>query len=669
MLDQTLPQLLLRRAEATPDATAYREKDLGVWNERSWAQVAREVREAAMGLDALGVRRGDRVAVIADNITEWPLVELAAQSLGAISIGVYPSSVRDEVRYMLGYVEASVVLCEDQEQVDKVLGVLDELPGLGHIVYQDGRGMRAYADGAGRVTEGARREAEPDGPVEPAGGVAAAAPGLLSWRALLEGGRAADAADPHRYPALVAEGDADDVCHLSTTSGTTGRPKAAMLSHRNYTSMAYALHRVDAVEPLDDYVSFLPFAWIVEQVFAVALPLLTGMVVNFPESANTAMSDLREIGPHMMLGAPRVWEGVQSSIWVKIDEAYAVNRWVYRRLMAFGRRAAEYRMRGRRMPPLMRLGYALANQALFRPLKDQLGFLRLRRAYTGGAALGPDTFALFQGLGVNLKQVYGQTETAGLAYVQADGEIDPETVGRPLPGVEVRIDERGEVLTRCDGVCHGYFRRPEAFEEVRTEDGWLRSGDAGLQRDDGHLVIIDRVSDVMHTAAGHLFSPQFIENKLKFSPFIKEAVVVGDGRPFTSAMINIDPMTVGKWAEDRGLGYTTYADLSQNPEVGELLLAEVRAANNDLQEPERIRRFVLLYKLLDADDEELTRTGKVRRAFVAERYADILEALYATTRRRVRVRAEYRYQDGQVTEVDTEVAVLEPGAGPVGATA
>lgn len=631
LLELTLPQLLLRRAAAAPERVAYRQKDLGIWNEVSWGEVAVRVREAALGLLSLGLEPGDNVAILADNIPEWAVLELAAQSIGAVSVGIYPSSVQDEVRYMLEHTEAKVVLVEDQEQADKVLAVRGALPNVRQVIYEDPRGMRAYQD-----------------------------EGLMSWEALLAAGRALGARSPALFEEHVAQGKPDDVCHLSTTSGTTGRPKAAMLTHRNYLAMAHALHQVDPVREGDDYVSFLPFAWIVEQVFALALALLTGMVVNFPESAETAMDDLREIGPHMMLGAPRVWEGVQSQIWVRLGESYPFNRWVYERLLRVGRRAAEYRMRGRPLPWGLALGYRLAHAALFRPLKDQLGFLRLRRAYTGGAALGPDTFAFYQGIGVNLKQVYGQTETAGLAYVQRDGEIDPDTVGRPLPGVEVRISEAGEVMTRCAGICRGYYRQPFTDELI---DGFFRSGDAGYLNERGELVIIDRVKDVMHTASGEMFSPQFIENKLKFSPFIKEAVVYGDGQPFVTALLNVDPLTVGKWAEDRGLSYTTYADLSQNPEVSKLTLREVAAVNHTLPSAQRIRRFVLLYKLLDADDEELTRTGKVRRGLIAERYAPILQALYEPGRARVAVKAEFRYQDGQVVTLETEVAVLEPAQG------
>ncbi len=636
LLELTLPQLLLRRAEAAPHAVAFREKDLGVWNELTWGEVATRVRNAALGLLSLGVQPGDKVAVLADNIPEWAILELAAQAVGAVSIGVYASSVRDEVRYMLEYTEAKVVLVEDQEQADKVLDVRGELPILGKVVFEDPRGMRGYLDD----------------------------PWFMSWDDLLVRGEELHAEEPHLFAEHVAQGKPDDVCHFSTTSGTTGRPKAAMLTHRNYLSMAYALHQIDPILEGDDYVSFLPFAWIVEQVFALALPLLTGMVVNFPESSETAMDDLREIGPHMMLGAPRVWEGVQSQIWVRLEESYPLNRWVYKRLMNVGRRAADYRMKGKALPPALALAYRFAHFALFRPLKDQLGFLRLRRAYTGGAALGPDTFRLFQGMGVNLKQVYGQTETAGLAYVQRDGEVNPDTVGKPLPGVEVRVSETGEVMTRCQGVCRGYYRRP--FED-ELEDGFFRSGDAGYLNQEGDLVIIDRVKDVMHTASGHMFSPMFIENKLKFSPFIREAVVYGDARAFVTALINIDPLTVGKWAEERGFSYTTYADLSQNIEVGRLVLAEVEAVNADLPAPERLERFMLLYKLLDADDEELTRTGKVRRGFIAERYEPILGALYDRAKDKVRIQAEFNYQDGQVVTLETDVVVLEPGkAGSIG---
>ncbi len=631
MIEQTLPQLLFERAKKTPNKVALREKDFGVWNEIIWQEFAESVRHSAMALSKLGVKRNDKVAILADNIPEWPIMELAAQSIGAISIGIYASSVRDEVEYLLDYSDAVLVLCQDQEQTDKVVDIREKLPKLKHLVFEDPRGMRDYINDDF----------------------------FLSWERLQEIGAEFDKEHPQKFEGELKQGMADDICHFSVTSGTTGKPKATMLSHYNYLSMAAALLKLDPIDEGDDYVSFLPFAWIVEQVFGLAMPLLTGMVVNFPESADTAMSDLKEIGPHMMLGAPRIWEGVQSQIWVKMNESYGFNKWAYKKMMTTGAKAAEYRMKGAKMPLGLALAYRWAHFALFRPLKDQLGFLRLKRAYTGGAALGPDTFKFFQGMGLNLKQVYGQTETAGLTFVQPDGQINPDSVGVALPGVKVRISDEGEVLINCDGICKGYYKLEETFKDELI-DGYFRTGDAGFINEDNDLVIIDRVKDVMHTATGHLFSPQFIENKLKFSPFVKEAVVYGDNKEYITSMLNIDPMTVGKWAEDRGIGYTTYADLSQNEEVSKLILAEVNKVNQDLQAEEQIKRFVLLYKLLDADDEELTRTGKVRRGFISESYKDILDALYNPNTKQIRIIAEYNYQDGQTSSIETDVTILEP---------
>lgn len=630
-IEHTLPQLLQERAKANPNKVAIREKDFGVWNEITWSELAKRVRHAALALVKLGVKRNDKVAILADNIPEWPIMELAAQSIGAISIGIYASSVREEVKYLLEYSDATVVLCQDQEQTDKVVDVRHELAKLKKLIFEDPRGMRSYLDDDF----------------------------FMAWDDFLEQGAIFEKEKPQLYETELAKGDKNDICHFSTTSGTTGKPKATMLSHYNYLSMANALIQVDPIAEGDDYVSFLPFAWIVEQVFGLAVPLLTGMVVNFPESAETAMTDLKEIGPHMMLGAPRIWEGVQSQIWVKMNESYGFNRWAYKRMMATGSKAAKYRMAGKKMPLGLALAYRWAHFALFRPLKDQLGFLRLKRAYTGGAALGPDTFKFFQGMGLNLKQVYGQTETAGLTYVQLDGQINPDSVGVALPGVEAKISDSGEVLIKCDGICRGYYKLEEAFKDELI-DGFFKTGDAGFINEENDLVIIDRVKDVMHTANGQMFSPQFIENKLKFSPFIKEAVVYGNNKEYITTMLNVDPLTVGKWAEDKGIGYTTYADLSQNELVADLILEEVNKVNQDLQIDEQIKRFVLLYKLLDADDEELTRTGKVRRGFISESYKEILNALYDDAKKKIKIIAEYNYQDGQKSSIETNVTILEP---------
>ncbi|GAA6734960.1 long-chain fatty acid--CoA ligase [Thermus oshimai] len=628
----TLPQLLRLRALEEGDRVALREKDLGIWNEITYAEYYEKVLLFAHGLLSLGFNPGDRLAILADNIPEWLYAELGAQAVRGISVGVYQSSLPPEIAYMLTYTGASIVLAEDQEQVDKLYEIRNEIPQVRHVIYEDEKGMGGYRD-----------------------------PWLLSFQEVLERGREHRTKHPEAVEKLLLSASPEEVCHLSSTSGTTGRPKAAMLRHRNMVHMGVALQGVDPLAPTDDYLSFLPLAWIGEQMMSVAMALTGGFAVNFPEAVETAMHDLKEIGPHVMFSPPRVWESIQSNIFVRISESPRFNRFVYERLLRIGYRAAEYRMRGRPMPLALRLAYWLSDQLLFKPLRDQLGFLRLRRAYTGGAALGPDTFRFFHAIGVNLKQIYGQTEIIGIAFVHRDGDIRYDTVGKPIPGTEVRISEEGEILCRSDAVCAGYWERPEATAET-FRDGWLHTGDAGYLTEDGHLVVIDRLSDVMRTQSGEIFSPQFVENKLKFSPYIKEAVVFGDRKPYLAAFLNVDPQTVGKWAEDRGLAYTTYLDLSTKPEVAELIQKEVERVNRDLPEALKVRRFLLLPKLLDADDEELTRTGKVRRGLIARKYGPLVEALYSG-QEEAEVETEFRYQDGTLQRVRARVPVLTLGEG------
>ena len=473
----TLPQLLRLRAEHEGDLVALRENDYGIWNEITYAQYYENVLLFAHGLLSLGFGPGERLAVIADNIPEWLYAELGAQAVRGISVGVYQSSLPPEIAYMLQYTGASVVLAEDQEQVDKLYEIRTEIPHVRYVIYEDEKGMRGYKD-----------------------------PWLLSFAEVLERGREHRRKHPDAVERLLLEASPEEVCHLSSTSGTTGRPKAAMLRHRNLIHMGVAIQEVDPLLPTDDYLSFLPLAWIGEQMMSVAMALTGGFAVNFPEEVETALQDLKEIGPHVMFSPQRVWEGIQSQVWVRISESPWFNRFVYERLLKVGYRAAEYRMRGRPMPLGLRLAYWFADQVLFKPLRDQLGFLRLRRAYTGGAALGPDVFRFFHAIGVNLKQVYGQTEIIGIAFVHRDGDVRHDTVGLPIPGTEVRISEAGEILLRSDAVCAGYWERPEATQET-FGDGWLHTGDAGYLTEDGHLVVIDRLSDVMRTEKGTVFSP------------------------------------------------------------------------------------------------------------------------------------------------------------------
>ncbi|MBW2365253.1 MAG: AMP-binding protein, partial [Deltaproteobacteria bacterium] len=460
---------------------------------------------------------------------------------------------------------------------------------------------------------------------------------------------------PDYFDELIEQGDPDDICHFCLTSGTTGLPKAAMLSHRNYINMGIQITKVDKLEDTDEYLSFLPFAWIGEQMNSFGMAMAVGITINFPESVETSMEDLKEIGPHFMFGAPRIYETIRSQIWLKIDESYWLNKKLYAYFIKIGKKAAQFRMSGRKMPRSLALLSWLGKILVFKPLINQIGLLRLRRAYTGGAALGPELFTFYQAIGVNLKQIYGQTEIIGIAYMHRDGDVRPHTVGKPLPETKCKISESGEILSKSPSVCSGYYKLPEKTAEL-LEDGWLHSGDAGYMDENGHLVVIDRVSDVMHNTAGEMFSPVFLENRLKFSPYIKEAVIFGDKKDFVAALINIDPIVVGKWAEDRSVSYTTFMDLSGKPEVASLIKEEVASINQNAEKNHfKIKRFAVLYKLLDMDDGELTKTGKIRRKFVKEKYQNLYDGLYDEKIKKKDVEAFFQYQDGQTTTVKTKI--------------
>ncbi len=625
LLQFSIPQLLRWRVQSTGEKVALREKDFGTWNSYTWDSYYDYVSRTGLGLQKLGLKKGDTIALIGDNIPEMLFVAIGAQAVGAISAAIYQTTMPDEIAQLLEYMEVSMVFCDDQEQVDKLVEVRDRLPTLKHVIYEDPRGMRGYRSD--------------------------------DWFIFIEDiyklGDEARKSSPDLFESLVDEGTADDVCHLCLTSGTTGLSKGTMLTHKNFISMGLQLAEADPLESSDEYVSFLPFAWIGEQMNSFGVAMATGITINFPESVETAMEDLKEIGPHFMFGAPRIYETIRSQIWLKIDESYWLNQKLYNYFIEVGEKAAGYRMSGKPMPLGLKFKSWLGYQMMFRPLINQIGLMRLRRAYTGGAALGPELFTFYQAIGVNLKQIYGQTEIVGIAYMHRDGDIRPDTVGKPLPNTECRISEEGEILSRSPSVTPGYYKLPDKTDEL-LEGGWLHSGDAGYIDDNGHLVVIDRLSDVMHNAGGEMFSPMFLENKLKFSPYIKEAVIFGDKQPFVSALINIDPIVVGKWAEDRGISYTTFMDLSAKPEVAELIHEQVIEVNERAEKAHfRIKRFAILYKLLDTDDGELTKTGKIRRKFVREKYEDLYDALYDEGLTEKEVEAFFQYQDGQSTTVQT----------------
>jgi len=620
----TLPKLLVRNARAHGAEVALREKAFGVWRSVTWAEYEARTRAFALGLGKLGLGAGDVVGLIGDNRPDWVAGEIAAHAIGARSLGIYRDALDDEVAYLLEHAGAAAVIAEDEEQVDKLLNVSDRVPRLRHIVYSDPRGMRKHAD-----------------------------PRLMPASALVAAGDAAHAADPGGWERLVEATRGEEVAILCTTSGTTARPKLAMLTAGTLIRHCEAYLRADPKGPGDEYVSVLPLPWIMEQIYALGWSLIARMKVNFAEEPETTMADFREIGPSFVLFAPRVWEALAAEVRAKVMDSSPLKRRMFDLGMRLGLEALE---RGGRS--------ALADGLLFRALRDRLGFTNLRSAATGGAALGPDTFRFFLAMGVPLRQLYGQTETLGAYTVHRPGDVDFDTVGLPFDGsVEIRVDEPdqngvGEIVTRHPNMFSGYLG---AAENPDLRDGWLHTGDAGYFGRNGHLVVIDRIKDIATTSRGDRFSPQYIENKLKFSPYVAEAVVLGDGRPHLAAMICIRFPIVSKWAERNRIAFTTYSDLSSKDQVLELLRGEVEKVNATLPGPQRIRDFLLLYKELDADDEELTRTRKVRRGVIARKYGDIIEAIYRGDRA-IPVDTTIAFQDGTRQRIRTTIRVVSMAA-------
>jgi long-chain acyl-CoA synthetase len=614
----TFPKLLAELDQRYGDTRiAVQEKRYGIWQPFTWRQFHGRVRDFAHGLAALGVGPGEVVAVLGDNRPEWLISELAAQSLGACTVGIYPTSVGDEIVHVLTDGQVKVVVAEDQEQVDKIIELKDRLPTVEKVIYYDTRGLELYE-----------------------------VPYLLEFTAVEASGREWGEAHPGWLDEHVAAGRAADIAVICTTSGTTGRPKLAMLSHANLLEMGRSLNQVDPIGMDDRYLSFLPLAWIGEQMISVACGLQMGFTLSFAEEAATQRADLRELGPNVMFSPPRIWEDMLSSIMVRVGEAGWAKRKAFSWGQAVGDRYAETRLKGGKAGVLLRLQHRLADWVALRPVRDQLGLTRIQRCYTGGAPLGPDVFRFFHSIGVNLKQIYGQTEICGIAVMHTDDDVKFATVGKPCPGTEMRIADNGEILLKSKAVFHGYYNNEAATAETVDSDGWLHTGDAGYLDEHDHLVVIDRAKDVMEMPDGTRFSPAFIENKLKFSPYVEEAVVFWqDGSPDITAILTIEPSTVGSWAEHRRLGYTTYTDLAGKAEVRELLSEEVARANEDLPESVKVRRFVLLHKQFDPDDDEITRTRKVRRRVINERYAAIIDGL-AEGAPQVEIKSLVTYQDG-----------------------
>jgi long-chain acyl-CoA synthetase len=625
----TLPRLLQRNAREFGARPAMREKDRGIWQSYTWQQCHDQVRDVALGLAALGFRRGDKLSVIGDNRARLYWAQIAATCLGGTSVPVYQDVIARELIFVLNHAETAVVVAEDQEQVDKILSLKDQLPALRLVVYDDPRGISRYRFDW-----------------------------LKSYQEVVRLGRDFGREHAGYFDAEIEKGHADEVALICYTSGTTGNPKGAMLTHANALTTAALFGKVEDVRRDEEWLAYLPMAWAGDVLYTMVLSLLVGFTVNCPESPQTVQRDLRELGPTAFLAPPRIWESMLTAVQVRAADATRLKRWVFERCQAAAQEAEILRGEGKPLPIRLRLACALGEVLVYRPVRDQLGLLRTRWCYSGGGPLGADTFRFFRAFGVNLKQIYGSTELSGLASLQADGEADPNSSGRPCPGIEVKIGDRSEVLVKSPGVFKGYFKNDEATRQAIDAEGWFHTGDAGFLDARGHLVIVERAKDVGALLGGTPFAPQFIENKLKFSPYIREAVAFGHDRPFVAAMIAVDPGTMGSWAERRGVTYTSYMDLSQRPEVRELIRDEVTKCNASLPDGIKVRRFLLLAKELDADDAEMTRTRKVRRHYVAEKYADVIEAFYSG-QNEAELEATVTYEDGRQATIRSRVRMVD----------
>jgi len=632
----TFPKLLLENARLRGDRPASREKEFGIWQSWSWAEVAEETRALALGLSSLGLQRGESIAIIGPNRPRlyWSMV--AAQMLGAVPVPVYQDSVAEEMQYVLDNAGVSFVVVEDQEQVDKILSVQDRLPGLRHVVYCDPRGLRNYDHST-----------------------------MHSYAQAQRIGRDAEAELGAQLDASIAAGKGADTCVMLYTSGTTGRPKGVVLSHDNIIVTSIASVKFDRLVETDSILAYLPMAWVGDFIFSMGQAYVSGFCVCCPESADTMMADLREIGPTYFFAPPSIFERLLTTVTIRMEDAGRMKRWLYKTFMDHARAMSGKRKRGEEPSLGDKLKYSLGELLVYGPLKNTLGLTRVRVGYTAGEAIGPDLFEFYRSIGINLKQLYGQTEASVFITQQPDDGVDPDCVGVPTPGVEIRIDEQtGQVFYRSPGVFQEYYKNPQATAETKDAEGWVATGDAGfMDPRTGQLRILDRAKDVGKLADGSLFAPKYVENKLKFFPNILEAVVFGDGRESCMAFINIDLNAVGNWAERNNIAYGGYTELAAHPQVYQMIQENIEATNRSLAEDPmlsgcQITRFLVLNKQLDADDGELTRTLKVRRNIVAEKYAALIDALYGG-QKNVFAEIEVTYEDGRKGKISGTLEIRD----------
>jgi long-chain acyl-CoA synthetase len=640
-LVDTFPKLLLMNAVRRGDRPAMREKEFGIWNTWSWSQVLEEIRPFSIGLAELGVRRDDKIAIIGANKPRLYWTMCAAQALGAIPVPVYQDSVADEMAYVLEHAGAKVAVVENQEQVDKLLSISDRLPSLGHIIYDEERGLRDYDHT--RLKSFAN--------VQRAGRDAASKQAAVNWEK------------------EIGRGRGSDIAVILYTSGTTGKPKGVMLTYESTIVSSRNANIFDGLTEKEEVIAYLPMAWVGDHIFSYAQSYVAGFCVNCPESPETVVEDRREIGTTYAFAPPRIYENLLTLTMVRMEDAGRVKRGMFHYFINHARRYGEKILNGQSVPIHARLIYWAGEVLVYGPLKNRFGLSRIRVAYTAGEAIGPEIFRFYRSLGINLKQLYGQTEASVYITAQPDGEIHADTVGKPNIDVEVKIAENGEVLFRSPGVFVGYYKDPEKTAETKTADGWVHTGDAGFfDPKTGHLKIIDRAKDVGRLKDGTLFAPKYIENKLKFYPNIKEAVALGDKSDFVTVMLNIDLVAVGSWAERNNVVYGSYQELAAHPQVYDMLAAHVDEVNRSLSQEgpmagAQIKRFLILHKELDADDGELTRTQKVRRGFIAERYGPLAEGLYSGAGE-VDIATQVTFEDGRKGTISGRVKIRDMKAYP-----
>lgn len=637
-MQTTFPRLLLKHAAERPGAPAMREKEYGIWQAHSWAGMAQLVEHIACGLHPLGLRRGEHMVIIGANRPRLYATMLAAQSLGAIPIPLYQDAVGAECVFPINNADVRFALVEDQEQVDKLLEIRGQCPQLAHIVYDDPRGLRNYAED-----------------------------GLQSLDALLDSGRGFAAGQPDFFRAEVEKARPDDVAAMFFTSGTTGNPKGVVHTHNTLLDRAKAGADFDKLTADEEVLAYLPPAWVGQNIFSYAQWLACGYVVNCPESASTVTIDLKEVGPTYYFAPPRIFESLLTTVMIRMEDAGRIKRGMFHYFMGVAKRAGPALMDGKPVGALDRVLYALGGLMVYGPLRNTLGFSRVRVAYTAGEAIGPDLFTFYRSIGINLKQLYGSTETAVFVCLQPDNQARADTVGVPIAGVQIKVAENGEILVKSAGLLKEYYKNPTATAEVLNADGWYHTSDAGFIDASGHLKIIDRVKDVGRIKGGAndgaMFAPKYVENKLKFFPHIKEAVAYGDGREKVCVMVNIDFDAVGNWAERRNLPYAGYTDLAQKPEVYQLIKECVEKVNADLSVDallagSQISRFLVLHKELDADDGELTRTNKVRRGFIADKYQPLVDALYGGKAEQF-IETVVKFEDGRSGSVSATLKISD----------